>query len=327
MLIFSVQVVTVILLLILGCVSEYNDVYHAMEIGIFVAGFKGLKFLETLALCIQTNSIKFVCSYPNQGNTSCTFTEIQALCSINNYNLYGRKLLDKQKLDEVEIIFVAGWQFIIDNTDDRYIIFHDSILPKYRGFAPTVTALINGDRQIGVTALKASDLADKGDIYDQKVIEIDYPIKIYDAYLLLGKAYTEIAISIIDKASQDKLVATPQSDLNATYSLWRDEEDYYINWEWNANKILRFINAVGYPYSGAKTNYQSQTIYIDEAVITEDIFFEDRHSGKIWNIKNGHPQVVCGQGMIQILIARFEDGTRVKFNKLRTRLGKKFFNG
>ena len=35
MLIFSVQVVTVILLLILGCVSEYNDVYHAMEIGIF----------------------------------------------------------------------------------------------------------------------------------------------------------------------------------------------------------------------------------------------------------------------------------------------------
>jgi methionyl-tRNA formyltransferase len=295
-----------------------------MKIGIFVAGFKGLNFLETLSLCIQTNLIEFVCSYPNQGNASCTFTEIQTLCSIKNYNLYSRKVLDRQKLDAVEIIFVVGWQFIIDNTDDRYIIFHDSILPKYRGFAPTVTALINGDRQIGVTALKASNLADRGDVYDQKVIEIDYPIKIYDAYLLLGKAYTEIAISIIDKASQDKLVAIPQSDLNATYSLWRDEEDYYINWEWSANKILRFINAVGYPYGGARTNYQSQVIYIDEVVVTEDVFFEDRHSGKIWNIKNGHPEVVCGQGMIQILIARFEDGTPVKFNKLRTRLGLNF---
>ena len=295
-----------------------------MKIGMFVAGFKGLKLLENFSVCVHKKSIVFVCSYPIRENSSYCSDKIQALCLVNNYNLYSRKSLDNNILNEVEIIFVVGWQYIINNTDDRYIIFHDSILPKYRGFAPTVTALINGDRQIGVTALQASNLADKGDIYDQKAIEIDYPIKIYDAYLLLSKAYVEIAVSIIDQASQSKLVATPQSELNATYSLWRDEEDYYINWEWDVNKILRFINAVGYPYSGARTTYQSQTVYIDEAVIAEDVFFEDRHSGKIWTIKNSCPEVVCGQGMLKILVARFEDKTIVKFNKLRTRLGRNF---
>jgi methionyl-tRNA formyltransferase len=295
-----------------------------MKVGIFVAGFKGLKFLEKFSLIPHSDLVDFVCSYPEKNNSIFSLSAIQNLCANCGYKFYLYKDIKNKISCEVKIIFVVGWQYIINDTDDRYVIFHDSILPRYRGFSPTVTALINGERQIGVTALKASNLADRGDVYDQKVIEIDYPIKIYDAYLLLGKAYTEIAISIIDKASQDKLVATPQSDLNATYSLWRDAEDYYINWEWSANKILRFINAVGYPYGGARTNYQSQIIYIDEAVVTEDVFFEDRHSGKIWNIKNGHPEVVCGQGMIQILIARFEDGTPVRFNKLRTRLGINF---
>jgi methionyl-tRNA formyltransferase len=294
-----------------------------MKIGIFASGFKGLKFLENFHSRLPSASVKFVCSYSRVGDLYNFFENIQTICSDAKYQFYTRKELPSNILAEAEIIFVVGWQYIIHNSDQRYIIFHDSMLPKYRGFAPTVTALINGDLQIGVTALKAAEIVDRGDIYEQRAIEISYPIKIQEAYALIAKAYVTVATSILDKTAKNMLIANQQCELNATYSIWRDEDDYCINWDWDATKILRFINAVGYPYKGAQTTYQSEIIYIDEASIIEDLFFEDRHSGKIWSVREGYPDIVCGQGMIKILSARDAQGMSVKFDRLRERLGNK----
>ena len=41
---------------------------------------------------------------------------------------------------------------------------------------------------------------------------------------------------------------TKQKESEATYSLWRDENDYFINWELPIKKICRFIDALGFPY-------------------------------------------------------------------------------
>jgi methionyl-tRNA formyltransferase len=62
----------------------------------------------------------------------------------------------------------------------------------------------------------------------------------------------DLAIDIIDQWRRNQLSA-PQADDFATYSIWRDEADYEIDWSSDAQAIQRFINAVGYPYAGART--------------------------------------------------------------------------
>ena len=49
-------------------------------------------------------------------------------------------------------------------------------MPKYRGFAPLVNSLVNGEKIIGVTALFASEEYDNGDIIMQSSVDITYPI-------------------------------------------------------------------------------------------------------------------------------------------------------
>lgn len=66
-----------------------------------------------------------------------------------------------------------SWKYYIplkinEGLEDDLVVFHDSMLPKYRGFAPTPTAMINGEREIGVSALFASEQIDCGDIILQK---------------------------------------------------------------------------------------------------------------------------------------------------------------
>lgn len=60
----------------------------------------------------------------------------------------------------------------------------------------------------------------------------------------------EIFITLL---SGKTLTSIAQEEALASYSLWRDEDDYLINWKNDSNDILNFINAVSSPYKGAAT--------------------------------------------------------------------------
>jgi methionyl-tRNA formyltransferase len=216
-----------------------------------------------------------------------------------------------------------GWQRLIQyNESQDLIVFHDSILPRLRGFNPLVTGLINGDKTIGVTALYASEEYDKGYIIDSEKAEISYPIKIINAINIVAECYSRLANKIIGKIiSNRQLTKTRQNENNATYSLWRDEEDYLINWNDEAEKISRFIDAVGYPYKGAMTRIGGKIIIIMDASTTNDVIVENRIPGKVIFKKGDNPVIVCGVGLLVIEKAIEENGKEFDFkNKFRIRL-------
>ena len=95
-----------------------------------------------------------------------------------------------------------------------------------------------------------------------------------------------------------KLSTTPQNEVEATYSLWRDEEDYQINWFSNSDSINRFIDAVGYPYFGAFSYVQGTKVRILDAEVYTDLTIENRTPGKVIFIRNTHPVVVCGERLL-----------------------------
>jgi methionyl-tRNA formyltransferase len=292
-----------------------------MKIALLTAGPKGANFLRNFC---GNATVDFVVSYASKGLQVDAYADIQSICRAKGYRLLGRETVLRKHYASVDLVLLAGWQWLSKEVDRRFVIFHDSLLPKLRGFNPTVTALIAGETEIGVTAFSPiggdASVADCGPIFGQEKIPIQYPVTIRAVYDQLGLAYCRLANRLLDAAASGPLSFTDQDASDATYSLWRDEDDYRINWAMSAEHIRRFVDAVGWPYLGAKSTTQGREIRIDRVEVCRDLMFVNRCPGKIWSLAGGVPEVVCGSGMVRVLAARETDGSPVKFTSLRARL-------
>lgn len=295
--------------------------FLTMRIALFVAGSKGVNFLQNFN---SNAAVDLVVTYPSKGLRHDAYSEIQRICRAKNYNICDRANAQSEAYASVELILFIGWQWLSSEVDQRFVVFHDSLLPRYRGFSPTVSALISGDTEIGVTAFSPmggeESMPDSGPIFGQEGIRIEYPATIRSVYEQLGFAYCRLVDRVLRSASQGPLLFRPQDSQRATYSIWRDEDDYRINWDLPADDICRFVDAVGWPYLGAKTTFEGREIRIDRVERCRDVVFTRRTPGKIWSLSKGDPEIVCGSGMVRIVSAREQDGSAVKFTSLRVRL-------
>ncbi len=273
--------------------------------------------------------------------TVCTFREVGTECFEERIrdtairsgasHLYQKQWRD-QALEVVRktnasMIICVGWRYLIsdevcDLVNGNVVVAHDSLLPKFRGFAPLPTALIEGEDRTGVTFLKATAGVDSGPIYWQD----SFPISSSDTIGTLIQKTLPIYVEGVRKAVFKEFAAPqPQIDSMATYSVWRNEDDYWIDWTQFAEVIERTIRALGPPYSGARTIAEGRPIAILSAKIEEDVKFAIRQPGKIWDVDEaGRPAVICGRGILRLYAARYIDGEQEPFiplNKLRIRFG------
>lgn len=208
----------------------------------------------------------------------------------------------------------------------RILVIHDSVLPSYRGFNPLVTALINGDNFIGASLFEASfdGKPDSGPVLLTKNAPITYPIKISTAVNIAAEIYKDLIEELLKHPiSETFSKARNQDESRATYSLWRDDHDYWINWHEDSKVLERFVNAVGEPYLGARTSLEGQEIVIREVSQCEDVTIINRAPGKVLRIEDGLPVVVCGIGLVKIHRAERMDSldSVLPLSRLRTRLG------
>ncbi|SUY61132.1 methionyl-tRNA formyltransferase Fmt [Clostridium sporogenes] len=252
------------------------------KITLFIMNEKGYSVLEKIINEIGNKIIDKVISYTDKNVVKDYYCEIKELCYKNEIKFYNK---DEIFSINTKYSFAIGWRWIIKDANNL-IVLHDSILPKYRGFSPLVNALINGEKELGVTALFASSNYDEGDIIDQKTINITYPIKIAQAIKIISSLYSDIVIELCEKINDNKKIdSIKQDNNNATYSLWRDSDDYFINWNDDATKIKRFVDAVGFPYNGAKALLDNKIVIIDDIDIEDDVIIENRDVGKVIFIK------------------------------------------
>jgi methionyl-tRNA formyltransferase len=267
-------------------------------------GYKGLVALNSLS-GLELAMISDVVIGKDRGVENDYASEIAAHCSAHHITYYFR-----EEAPEFSGSFevAIGWRWLLGGSH-TIIVFHDSILPRLRGFNPLVTALINGDREIGVTCLLAHDEYDKGDIIGQQTIHIRYPITIQQAIEMISPLYANLLKELIVGIKSGNITAIPQDEEKATYSLWRDEEDYFINWQNDAAEIKRFIDAVGYPYKGAVTRFEDQILRIRSASVLADVKIENRTPGKVIFRNQRGIAVVCGKGLLLIEQAKNSDGS------------------
>lgn len=287
----------------------------------YLLGKKGYRCLNRFLEEYSGEAISFVVSAKDRGVQNDYFEEISELCRKHALKLYDRS---EHITESFDVSFAVGWRWLIPDVS-RLIVFHDSLLPRYRGFAPLVNMLIKGEEKIGVTALFASQDYDAGDVIDQQSSQIKYPIKISNAIDIVSDIYELVLLRIVDRVvSGSKLLGAPQDRATATFSLWRDESDYEIDWSVGSEELKRFVDAVGFPYAGAKTKMHEEWVRVLDVELIKDVEVESRmaHLGKVIFMDEGYPTVVCGKGLVKLVNVLDESGKSL-IGKIpfRTRFG------
>ena len=295
---------------------------HPRKIGLYLLGKKGLCVLEALIREFSPSHIAFVEYALDSGVDNDYGEDVAEVCNANFIPCWERGSNGIESCEAVMYRFAVGWRWMIYEKNIRLIVFHDSVLPKYRGFSPLVNMLIDGASTLGVTALYAHDDYDSGLIIDQRTLDIAYPLKVASAIESIIPLYIELAIEISKKiVDGSEIDGAPQNDEAASYSPWRDQLDYFIDWSWSSEKLVRFVDALGTPYEGAKTRLEGKTVVVLEAATCEgydNVEGRRQHIGKVIAFHSGNPIVICGQGALKLKLI-VSESTKVKVTNIPMR--------
>jgi len=279
---------------------------------------KGFRTLDNFINEFGSEQIEAVITCQDESVKNDFYHEIILLCKSNNIKVYNR---NEKYILKSDYSIAISWRWVIKNINKpKLIIIHDSLLPKYRGFNPLVSYLLNKENYIGATMLYASHRVDYGDIIYQIKMKIRYPLKIQEAILIVSELYYKLVRKFyLATKSAARIVAYKQDGKKATYSMWRDDKDYKIDWNKDSKYLKRFIDSVGYPYKGAYTFLNNRKIIINDAKEKEDRIIENRVPGKVFSLVNGNPLVVCGKGLLELTDLRSINGHIIKISKIKTR--------
>ncbi len=128
-------------------------------------------------------------------------------------------------------------------TTARWLNVHPSLLPRYRGPTPIISALLNGDRVSGVSIIEVVPEVDAGGIYAQVkfgVEEDDNRDSLEQKSIKFGKS---LLMTVLDLIENENLNSYPQDEESVIYSHKITKEDLKINWDSSAAEIVNKIRA------------------------------------------------------------------------------------
>ncbi|MFZ5996231.1 MAG: methionyl-tRNA formyltransferase [Nitrospirota bacterium] len=203
----------------------------------------------------------------------------------------GKRLIDFANIIKkmnLDLLLVLGWYYMIPRSIRNLTKLgawgiHASLLPNYSGGAPLVWAIINGEKETGVTLFRMDDGVDDGDIIAQKSFPIYFEDTIREVYQKAIDASKNILFSSLNEF--ENVTFTPQDKSITRVYPQRKPEDGVINWKNNALSIYNFIRAQTIPYPCAISYFQNIEIKIVDSKIIE-INSQDYECGTVVNINN-----------------------------------------
>jgi methionyl-tRNA formyltransferase len=215
---------------------------------------------------------------------------------------------------------VHGWYKMIPVTEfpaTEFVGFHYSPLPRYRGNAPMVWQIINGEHQLGVSFFVLDKGMDEGDLIDQRLFELAAHEDISDA---LDKA-NQLVVTMLDdflpRWLKGSVVRRPQPLEPASYCGMRTPEDGHINWSSAASTLHNFIRAQSHPYPGAYSRMpDGRVVRFWKAEMEHRTF--NGVPGSVVDVGSDAITVACGVGALRILRAELEGESEAAAGILRS---------
>lgn len=183
-------------------------------------------------------------------------------------------------------------QEIIDVPKYGVVNIHASILPKYRGASPVHYAILNGEKQTGITVMKTDVGIDTGDILYVKTINVldnETTGELMERLSVLG---AEAICESIDGIVSGDIKPIKQDDDNSTYTKIIKKQDAVIDWSKSAKDIFNHIRAF-LPAPVAYTFLNGEILKIYSVEVSDGI----GKTGEIIGV-DGQLEVATGQGSI-----------------------------
>jgi methionyl-tRNA formyltransferase len=175
---------------------------------------------------------------------------------------------------------------IIDLFPLGIINVHPSLLPKYRGPSPIESAILNGDRQTGVSLMRLTAKMDAGPVYAQKTLSLDHPNRM-ELYEQLADIGARLLVDNLHLIIEEKLQPRPQNDSQATYTKLISKQDGLLDLSKSAGELERQIRAyAGWPRSRT-------AVFGSEIIITKARIAAGPEDGGLI--------IKCGEGYLEIL--------------------------
>jgi methionyl-tRNA formyltransferase len=197
--------------------------------------------LNVLDMLIKNTNVIAVVTQPDKivgKNKEKSFTPVKKLAMENNILVLQPEKIRKE-YDEVinlkpDLIVTCAYGQIIPeeliyaplyNT----INVHASLLPKYRGGAPIHHAIINGEKEVGITIMYTDKGMDSGDIIKSKSFNVD----VNDTYDVVSKKMSslgaELLLDVLPSIFDGTCKREKQDDALVTFAPVIKREDEYIN--------------------------------------------------------------------------------------------------
>ena len=188
-------------------------------------------------------------------------------------------------------IVVAYGQIIpkefLNLTKKGFINIHASILPRWRGAAPIQRAIINLDKETGLSIMKIAEELDSGPICNTYKINIEGNLNAVEVSERLSSLAAEKILENIDDILDGKSNFTEQDNSKATYASKIEKSEGKINWNDDAKNIIGKINGL-YPSPGAFFLYNGERYKILKADIGNGI-------GNPGEVISNYLEIVCGK--------------------------------
>ena len=188
-------------------------------------------------------------------------------------------------------------QAVLDIPKYKCINIHGSLLPKYRGAAPIQYAILNDEKQTGVTYMEMIKKMDAGCMYSKTFVDIennDNAQNIFDKLLVTVK---DTVIDFLDDFVEGKIEGIEQNEEDVTFSKMIKREDEVIDWNDSKRNIHNKVRAFN-PSPIAYTTLNDVNIKIYEGEETSENI-----SGEVGEIVKANKEgifVRCSDGVYKI---------------------------
>jgi len=172
-------------------------------------------------------------------------------------------------------------------TKNGFINIHASILPRWRGAAPIQRAIMNLDKETGLSIMKIAEELDTGPVCNSYRINIEGNLNALEISERLSFLAAEKILDNIDDILDGKSNFIEQDHSKATYASKIEKSEGQIDWNDDAKNIIGKINGL-YPSPGAFFLYNGERYKILKADIGNGV-------GNPGDVISNYLEIVCGK--------------------------------
>lgn len=175
---------------------------------------------------------------------------------------------------------------------------HASLLPRWRGAAPVQRAILEGDRDTGVTIMQMDAGLDTGPILLQRSVDISATDDTTTVLAALAALGAPALLEALDGIEKGTIVPIPQPAESATYAKKIDKDEARIDWQQSAIAIDRRIRAFR-PWPIAETTHAGEQVRIHRARVVASTA-GTAAPGTLLGVDQDLLLVACGDGVLGV---------------------------